>query len=182
MTPIYVLLGVLALLGLWIVIAYTALVRSRNRVDEAWRAIDVQLRRRQDLVPNLVETVRRHVPGARDTLREVTSARAVAVLAREAGSVEGAESRLTSALAQVSAVAERHFELRASETFRRFQAELADIENEIQAAGRTYNATVQGYNTRTRQWPTMMIAGPLSFRPRQFFKIERERGVPQVAL
>ena len=165
-------------------IAYNALVRSRNKVDEAWRGIDVQLRRRHDLVPNLVVAVRGYAPRERETLKELTSARAAAVLAREAGSVEGAESRLTSALAQVSALAERYPELRSSARFRGLQAELVDIEDQIQAAGRTYNAIVQGYNTRTRRWPTMMVAGPLSFRPRQFFKIERapERGMAQVAV
>jgi LemA protein len=183
MTAIYVVLGVLALLVLWVVVVYNRLVGSRNKVREAWSGIDVQLTRRHDLVPNLVETVRGYAAHERTTLQEVTAARAAAVLASEPATVEGAESRLTTALVQVRALAESYPELRASENFQRLQAELAGIEDEIQAARRIYNANVREYNTRTQQWPTLLIARPLSFEPGRFFEVDApsERRVPRVA-
>ena len=182
-TGVYVLLGVLALLILWVIVAYNALVKARNKVDEAWSGIDFQLKRRHDLVPNLVETVRGYAAHERETLQKVTEARAAAVEASEPRAVERAEARLTGALGSINALAESYPELRAAQNFRQLQAELAGIEDEIQAARRIYNANVQHYNTRTQQFPTLLIAGPLSFRPREFFEIEvaAERAVPQVA-
>jgi LemA protein len=105
------------------------------------------------------------------------------VEAREPGAVERAEAKLTTALGAVNALAEAYPQLRAAESFQRLQAELAGIEDEIQAARRIYNSNVEGYNTRTQQFPTLLVAGPMSFRPREFFEIEvaAERAVPQVA-
>jgi LemA protein len=182
MTAIYVLLGALVLLALWVVLAYNALVRARNKVDEAWSGIDVQLKRRHDLVPKLVETVRGYAAHERSALKEVTAARAAAVLASEPDAVQGAESRLGRALTQINTLAEAYPQLRAAESFRRLQAELASIEGEIQAARRIYNANVQRYNARTQRWPTLLIAWPLSFRARNFFEVEvgAERPVPQI--
>ena len=183
MTGVYILLAVLALLALWLVLSYNALVKARNKVDEAWSGIDVQLKRRHDLVPNLVETVKGYAAHERETLESVTAARAAAVEASEPGAVERAEAKLTTALGAVNALAEAYPQLRAAENFQRLQAELAGVEDEIQAARRIYNANVQHYNTRTQQFPTLLIAGPMSFRPREFFEIEvaAERAVPQVA-
>jgi LemA protein len=183
MTAVYIVLGVLAVLALWIVIAYNALVKSRNKVDEAWSGIDVQLKRRHDLVPNLVETVKGYATHERETLEGVTAARAAAVEAREPGAVERAEAKLTTALGAINALAEAYPQLRAAENFQRLQAELAGVEDEIQAARRIFNSNVEGYNTRTQQFPTLLIAGPLSFQPREFFEIEvpAERAVPRVA-
>jgi LemA protein len=183
MTAIYVVLGVLALLALWAVVVFNHLVGSRNKVKEAWSGIDVQLKRRHDLVPNLVETVRGYADHERSTLQEVTAARAAAVLASEPAAVEGAEARLTTALAHVNAVAESYPELRASDGFQRLQAELAGIEDEIQAARRIYNSNVREYNTRTQQWPALLIARPLSFEPGRFFEVDApsDRRVPRVA-
>jgi LemA protein len=165
------------------VLAYNALVRSRNKVDESWSGIDVQLKRRHDLVPNLVETVKGYAAHERETLSDVTEARLAAVEAGERRAVERAEARLTSALGGINALAEAYPELRASEGFQRLQAELAGIEDEIQAARRIYNSNVQRYNTRVQQFPTLVIAGFLSFAPRDFFELgtAAERGVPQVA-
>jgi LemA protein len=179
----YVVLGAVALLALWVVLAYNALVKARNKVDEAWSGIDVQLKRRHDLVPNLVETVKGYAAHERETLQNVTEARAAAVEASEPGAVERAEAKLTTALGAINALAEAYPQLRAAENFQRLQAELAGVEDEIQAARRIYNSNVQHYNTRTQQFPTLLIAGPLSFRPREFFEIEvaAERAVPQVA-
>ena len=183
MTAVYIVLGVLALLGLWSVLAYNALVKARNKVDEAWSGVDVQLKRRHDLVPNLVETVKGYASHERETLQNVTLARLAAVEAGEPAAVERAESRLTSALGSINALAEAYPQLQAADSFQRLQAELAGIEDEIQAARRIYNANVQYYNTRTQQFPTMLIAGTMSFAPREFFEIEApaERAVPQVA-
>jgi LemA protein len=183
MTAVYIVIAVLALVALWAVLAYNALVQSRNKVDEAWSGIDVQLKRRHDLVPNLVETVKGYAAHERETLQNVTEARLAAVEAGEPAAVERAEARLTSALGNINALAEAYPELRASENFQRLEAELAAIEDEIQAARRIYNSNVQRYNTRTQQFPTLVIAGLLSFAPREFFEIEApaERGVPQVA-
>jgi LemA protein len=183
MTGVYIVLAAAALLVLWVVLAYNALVKARNKVDEAWSGIDVQLKRRHDLVPNLVETVKGYAAHERETLQSVTDARAAAVEASEPGAVERAEAKLTTALGAINALAEAYPQLRAAENFQRLQAELAGVEDEIQAARRIYNSNVQHYNTRTQQFPTLLLAGPLSFTPREFFEIEApaERNVPQVA-
>jgi LemA protein len=183
MTPVYIVVGSLALLALWIVLAYNGLVKARNKVDEAWSGIDVQLKRRHDLVPNLVEAVKGYAAHERETLQNVTVARLAAVEAGEPAAIERAEARLTSALGGIHALAEAYPELRASENFQRLQGELGAIEDEIQAARRIYNSNVQHYNTRTQQFPTLVIAGTLSFTPRDFFEIETpaERRAPQVA-
>jgi LemA protein len=183
MTATYIVLGVLVLLALWSVLAYNALVGSRNKVDEAWSGIEVQLKRRHDLVPNLVETVKGYAAHERETLQDVTEARLAAVEAGEPGAVERAEARLTSALGGINALAEAYPQLRASENFQRLETELAAIEDEIQAARRIYTSNVQGYNTRTQQFPTLVLAGLLSFTPRDFFEVDTpaERAVPQVA-
>jgi LemA protein len=183
MTAMYIVLAALALLALWSVLAYNGLVGSRNKVDEAWSGIEVQLKRRHDLVPNLVETVKGYAAHERETLQGVTEARLAAVEAGEPAAVERAEARLTSALGGINALAEAYPQLRASENFQRLETELAAIEDEIQAARRIYNSNVQGYNTRTQRFPTLVLAGLLSFAPRDFFEVESaaERGVPQVA-
>jgi LemA protein len=183
MTGLYIVLGAAAVLVVWVVLAYNALVKARNKVDEAWSGIDVQLKRRHDLVPNLVETVKGYAAHERETLQSVTDARAAAVEASEPGAVERAEAKLTTALGAINALAEAYPQLRAAENFQRLQAELAGVEDEIQAARRIYNSNVQHYNTRTQQFPTLLVAGSLSFRPREFFEIEApaERAVPRVA-
>jgi LemA protein len=182
-TGVIVFLVVLGLVAVWAVLAYNALVKSRNKVDEAWSGIDVQLKRRHDLVPNLVETVKGYAAHERETLESVTAARQAAVAAEGPEQSQRAESRLTTALGAVNALAEAYPQLRAAENFQRLQAELAEIEDEIQAARRIYNANVQDFNTRIQVFPTLLIAGPMSFRAREFFEIENaaERAVPQVA-
>jgi LemA protein len=182
-TGAIIFIAVLALVALWAIVAYNSLVRSRNKVDESWSGIDVQLKRRHDLVPNLVETVKGYAAHERETLLCVTEARRDAEAARGPEQTERAEAKLTSALGAVNALAEAYPELRAAENFQRLQAELAEIEDEIQASRRIYNANVQDYNTRIQVFPTMLIAGTMSFTPRRFFEIEvaAERAVPQVA-
>jgi LemA protein len=182
-TGAIIFLGVVALVVVWAIAAYNALVQSRNRVDEAWSGIDVQLKRRHDLVPNLVETVKGYASHESQTLLGVTEARQRAVEAEGPAESERAEAKLTSALGAVNALAENYPQLRAAESFQQLQAELAGIEDEIQAARRIYNSNVQDYNSRIQMFPTVLIAGPLSFTARRFFEIEvpAERAVPSVA-
>ena len=183
MTATYVVIGVVVVLAVWAVLSYNALITARNKVDEAWSGVDVQLKRRHDLVPNLVETVKGYAGHERSTLEAVTEARGAAAAAVAPGAVESAEAKLTTALGAVNALAEAYPALRAAESFQRLQAELAGIEDEIQASRRIYNANVQDYNIRIQVFPTLLIANPLSFRAREFFEIEvaAERAVPQVA-
>ena len=182
MIALYIALGSLATLGAWTIVTYNALVRSRNKVDEAWSGIEVQLERRHDLVPNLVETVRAYAAHERDALGEVTRARAEAIAATGSVETEQTEANLASAIGSVGVIAESYPELRAAENFRRLQRELADIENEIQAARRIYNANVQDYNTRIEVFPDSLVARPLSFSSRRFVEIEpADTIVPQVA-
>jgi LemA protein len=182
-TIAYVVIGVLVVLVLAYILINNSLISARNKCDEAWSGIDVQLKRRHDLVPNLVETVKGYASHERETLQNVTVARLAAVEAGEPAAVERAEARLTSALGGINALAEAYPDLKASESFQRLQAELSGIEDEIQAARRIYNSNVQHYNTRTQQFPTLLIAGTMSFTTREFIEIEApaERNVPQVA-
>jgi LemA protein len=150
---------------------YNGLVSSRNRCEEAWSGIDVQLRRRHDLVPNLVETVRGYAEHERSVLEATTQARATAVAATGIGPVGAAEGALSSALGQLRLVAERYPQLKAAENFSALQRQLVEIEDEIQAARRIYNSNVQIYNTRIQSVPGVVIAGPLNFAARDFFEL-----------
>ena len=183
MTVVYVLIALSALIVVWTVLAYNGLVKARNKVDEAWSGVEVQLKRRHDLVPNLVETVKGYAAHERQTLQSVTDARENAAAAGGPDAAERAEAKLTSALGAINALAEAYPELRAADNFQRLQAELAETEDEIQASRRIYNANVQHYNTSIQVFPTLLIAGPLSFSARRLFEIEvpAERAVPQVA-
>jgi LemA protein len=184
MVALYICLGVLTLVIIWLILIYNGLVKSRNKVEEAWSGIDVQLKRRHDLVPNLVETVRGYAAHERETLALVTQARSEAMAARTRAEVEPVEARLGTALAQVNALAEAYPELEAAESFRRLQGELAATEDEIQAARRIYNSNVQDFNTRIQVFPNNLIAGRMSFRARDFLEIEvvTDRIVPRVAI
>ena len=183
MTSFLLLLaGLLALVGLWVVLTNNSFIRARNKVDEAWSGIDVQLKRRHDLVPNLVETVKGYAEHESATLAAVTQARAVAMGAASGDERAAAEQRLTSALDGVRLVAEDYPELRASETFQRLMAELAELEDQIQAARRIYNANVNTYNTRIQLFPNTLVASG-KFFPRELFQLDSpaERTAPAVA-
>jgi LemA protein len=181
-TLISVGLILVVLVAIWGVAANNSFVRARNKVDEAWSGIDVQLKRRHDLVPNLVETVKGYATHERETLAAVTKARAEAVAAVDPARVAKAESKLTSALGNIHAVVEQYPELRASDEFRDLEAQLAQLEGDIQAARRIYNSNVQAYNTRIQVFPNSLIAGR-SFKPRDFFELDSpaDREVPAVA-
>jgi LemA protein len=181
-TALYVAAGSLVLVAIWIVATSNSFIRARNKVDEAWSGVDVQLKRRHDLVPNLVETVKGYTQHERETLTAVTEARAEAVAATEPDRVAHAEAKLTSALGGIHAVAEQYPELRASDSFQQLSAQLAALENEIQAARRIYNANVQAYNTRIQIFPNSLVAGR-NFVARSFFELDSpaDRAVPAVA-
>jgi LemA protein len=180
-TAVYVLLGLAALGVVWAIATLNGFVRARNHVDESWSGVDVQLKRRHDLVPNLVETVKGYAAHESGVLEEVTRARTAAVAATDSEQQNKAEATLTSALGGIRAVAEQYPQLRASENFQKLEAELAQIEDEIQAARRIYNANVRAFNTRIQIFPNSLIAG--GYQPRHFFEIEdaAERAVPAVA-
>jgi LemA protein len=184
-TIAYVVIGVLVVLVIAYILINNSLISARNKCDEAWSGIDVQLKRRHDLVPNLVETVKGYAAHERETLTRVTDARAGAVAADNAPPPERgqAESALSAALGGIRAVAEQYPQLRAADNFIRLQAQLAEIEDEIQAARRIYNSNVQIYNTRQQIFPNSIVAARGEFRPREFFEIEiaAEREVPQIS-
>jgi LemA protein len=169
MTWIYV--GAAVLLLLLIVIAiYNALVQSRNRVDNAWGQVEVQLKRRYDLIPNLVETVKGYATHEQDTFEQVTQARAGAQAASGPAEQAGAENFLTAALRQLFAVAEDYPELRASDNFASLQSDLADTENKIAISRQIYNDTVLSHNNRVQQIPTNIVAALTGFDTREFFE------------
>jgi LemA protein len=180
---IWVVVGiaVAVLLGLALVVLYNRLVRLRNRVDNAWAQVDVQLRRRYDLIPNLVETVKGYAQHERATFEEVTKAR---TRAQEAGTVEEqaqAENVLTAAIGRLFAVAEDYPELRASENFQQLQAQLEDTEDKIRVARQVYNDTVLTYENARETIPTNLVAGMFGFEEKPFFEIEEPvREAPRV--
>jgi LemA protein len=184
-TIAYVVIGVLVVLVLSYILINNSLIGARNKCDEAWSGIDVQLKRRHDLVPNLVETVKGYAAHEQQTLSRVTDARAGAVAADNAPPRERAraESSLSAALGGIRVVAEQYPTLRAADNFIRLQAQLAEIEDEIQASRRIYNSNVQIYNTRQQIFPNSIVAARGDFHPREFFEIEvaSEREVPQVS-
>ncbi len=167
-----IVIVVIVLLGLFLVGAYNGMVRARNKVDEAWSGIDVQLKRRHDLIPNLVETVKGYAAHERETFQAVTDARARAMGASGPAQAGVAEGMLSQALGRLFAVAEAYPQLRATENFQQLQAELTNTEDQIAAARRIYNGNVQSYNTRIQVFPNSIIAGMGGFTPREYFEIE----------
>ena len=149
-----------------------SMISSRNRVDEAWSGIDVQLKRRHDLVPNLVETVKGYASHEREVFEKATKARAEAMSARGVGETAQAEQKLTGALTDLRAVAENYPQLGATENFQQLSRNLSELEDEIQAARRIYNSNVQAYNTKIQVFPNSIIANQGGFQKKEFFEIE----------
>ncbi|MDX1657410.1 MAG: LemA family protein [Nitriliruptorales bacterium] len=178
------ILGGIAIAGIaWLIVVYNRLVARRNRVEEAWAGIDVQLQRRADLVPNLVETVKGYAGHERRTLEDVTEARTRLVQADNPEDAEQADAALDAALGRLFALAEDYPELRASENFLALQRELAEIEEELSFARRYYNSVVENHNTGIEQFPTLLVARPFGFERRPYFRAgEDERVAPQVDL
>jgi LemA protein len=166
-----IVIGVVVLLGLIYILVRNSMVGSRNRVDEAWSGIDVQLKRRHDLVPNLVETVKGYATHERETFEKVTQARAAAMQAQGPAEASQAEGLLTQALGGLRVVAEQYPELRATENFQQLSRNLSELEDEIQASRRIYNSNVQAYNTKIQIFPNSLIASSGGFTPREFFEI-----------
>src|SRR5213596_3283062 len=166
-----VIAAVVILLAIIYISIRNGMIGSRNRVDEAWSGIDVQLKRRHDLVPNLVETVKGYATHEREVFEKTSQARAQAMAARTPGEASQAEGQLTAALTDLRAVAENYPQLRATENFQKLQNELTEIEDEIQASRRIYNSNVQSYNTKIQVFPNSLIANSAGFTPREFFEI-----------
>jgi LemA protein len=167
-----IVIAVLLLIGLSFVLIRNSIIGSRNRVDESWSGIDVQLKRRHDLVPNLVETVKGYATHERETFEKVTQARAAAMQAQGPAQASQAEGMLSQALGGLRVVAEQYPQLRATENFQQLMRNLSELEDEIQAARRIYNSNVQAYNTKIQIFPNSIIANAGGFTPREFFEIE----------
>ena len=180
---VLILVGVVVLIGLIYILMRNSIIGARNRVDEAWSGIDVQLKRRHDLVPNLVETVKGYAQHEQKTFENVTKARSQAMQAEGVQDTAQAESALSAALGQLRVVAEQYPDLRATENFQQLQQQLSQLEDEIQASRRIYNSNVQSYNTQIQQFPMSIVANQGGFGPREFFEIgdAAEREAPEVS-
>lgn len=174
------LIGALVLVVILGVILYNRLVQLRNRVDNSWSQVDVQLKRRYDLVPNVVETVKGYAAHERETLESVVEARNAAQAASGPEEQGEAENMLTSALRRLFALAEAYPELRAATNFGALQEELSETENRIAVARQIYNDAVLTYNNAVQTVPTNIVAGMTGFRPRPYFEADVEAGTPPV--
>ncbi|MEO1038021.1 MAG: LemA family protein [Pseudomonadota bacterium] len=166
-----IILGVIAVIGVFIVLIYNRLVALRQTTNQAWGDIDVQLKQRHDLVPNLVETVKGYAAHEKETLENVTKARQAAVDADSIKELANAENMLTGALRRLFAVSEAYPDLKASQNFLALQTELADLENKIAAARRFFNNAVGEYNTAIEQFPAVLLANSFGFQMREFFEV-----------
>ena len=182
MNTLYIIIGVVVLVALWLVAMFNGLVRARNRVKEAWSDINVQLRRRHDLIPNLIETVKGYAAHEREVFEAVTAARTQAVAAGSVQQKGQTENVLTQALGKLFAVAEAYPTLKANENFAKLQDELTDTEDKIQASRRFYNTNVMDYNTRLQVFPTNLMANSLGFTKEEFFQLDsaEEAKLPEV--
>ena len=169
---VWVLLAVVGLLVVALVVIYNGLVTTKIRVDEAWSDITVQLKRRVDLIPNLVDTVKGYAKHEKSVFEEVTKARSAVTGATGVAETAEADNMLTGALKSLFAVAEAYPDLKASTNFQDLQAELVDTEDKIQAARRFYNASVRELNTKIKVFPTVIFAGMLGFSEREFFELD----------
>ena len=174
-TSTIILLVVIVGAVLWVISVYNGLVAMRQRVNQAFADVDVQLRQRHDLVPNLVETVKGYAAHERGTLDEVVKARTAAVAAQGTPQQAAAENMLSGALRQLFALSEAYPDLKASANFQQLQAELADLENKIAASRRFFNNAVQEYNTGIQRFPAALFAASFGFAPKTFFDLGDER-------
>ena len=178
-----VFLIIVVAIVVWVVFAYNRLVSLRNQVDNSWRQIDVQLKRRHDLIPNLIEAVKGYMQFERDTLTQVVEARAKAVSAPDQASRMAAESQITTGLGKLMAVMENYPQLKADENVLKLQEELTTTENQIAFARQAYNDVVLDLNTRIQIFPTNLIASNFGFKAAEYFKgAPEEQAVPKVDL
>lgn len=177
-----VLLVVVLVVLVSLVVLYNRFVRLRNRVDNAWAQVEVQLKRRWDLIPNLVETVKGYAAHERETFEAVTNARAAAQQAKSPGEAAQAEGILGQALGRLFAVAEAYPELQADENFRQLQTEVAETENRVAVSRQVYNDTVLTFNNAIQTFPGVVLAGPFGFSKREFFEVgeEAQREAPVI--
>ena len=181
MSPLAIVIAAAAAIVIWVIFAYNRFVTLSKRSEEAWSDIDVQLKRRHDLIPNLVEAVKSYAGHERQVLEKVTEARAKAISAGSPHDKMQAENMLSDALKTLFAVAENYPQLRASENFLELQRELADTENKIQAARRFYNTNVRDLNTKMDHFPANIIGRMFKFKKREFFEAgEEEKKTPSV--
>ena len=178
-----IVLAVALVIAVWGIGVYNGLIRLRNLKDEGWSGIDVQLKRRHDLIPNLVSTVQGYAAHEQDVLKAVAEARSASIKASTVQGVAQAESLLGSALGRLFAVAEAYPELKADGNFRQLQDSLTSLESEIQMARRFYNGTARDQNNRTMQFPGNIVAGMFGFQKLDYFELEdaSERAVPEVS-
>lgn len=176
-TSLLILIGLVVVIGAWLIMVYNGLIRLRTQVDEAWSDIDVQLKRRHDLIPNLVESVKGYMKHERELLENVTKLRAQAISAQESGDTQGlakAEGMLGGLLGNLRVALEAYPDLKANQNVAQLMDELSDTENKIQAARRFYNGIVRDYNIKLHVFPNNLVAGMMKFTAREFFEIEDE--------
>jgi LemA protein len=174
-TSTLIVLAVIVVLILWVITVYNSLISMRQRVNQAFADVDVQLRQRHDLIPNLVETVKGYAAHERGTLDEVVKARNAAMTAQGPAQQAAAENMLTGALRQLFALSESYPDLKASANFQQLQAELTDLENKIAAARRFFNNAVQEYNAGIQRFPAALFASSFGFAPKEFFDLGEDR-------
>lgn len=170
----WIILGIIVLLILWLIVTYNSLVRGKHQVDESWSDIDVQLKRRYDLIPNLVETVKGYAKHESEIFQKVTEARSAAMSAKSLPEKAKAENMLSQTLKTLFAVSENYPDLKATQNFLQLQDELTDTENKVQAARRFYNSNVMHYNIKLQSFPTNLIAGVFGFGSREYFETAEE--------
>jgi LemA protein len=171
----WIVLGIIVVIALWAISVYNGLVALRQRVNQSFADIDVQLKQRHDLIPNLVETVKGYAAHERGTLDAVVRARQTAIAAPGVEQKVAAENMLTGALRQMFALAEAYPDLKANQNFQQLQAEITDIENKLAASRRFFNNAVQEYNTGIQQFPAALFASAFGFTQREFFDVGGER-------
>lgn len=183
MLSLFLLVGIAAAIGGWVIFAYNRFVRLKNLVEEGWSGIDVQLRRRADLIPNLVETVKGYAAHERGVFDGVADMRTRSMGAHGVADRAAAERGLAAALGRLFAIAEAYPELKADANFRHLQEQLAEIEQALEMARRYYNGTVRDYNTRIQSFPDNLIARPFGFAEAEFFELddERARTAPRIS-
>ncbi len=169
-----IILGIVIVIALWVVAIYNKFIKLVNRTKEAWADIDVQLKRRYDLIPNLVNTVKGYAKHEKETLSKVTEMRAAAINAEGPGAKGQAENMLTDALKSLFAVSENYPDLKANENFLELQRELTDTENKVQAARRFYNGNVRDLNIALETFPQNIVGGMFKFEKREFFELDEE--------
>jgi LemA protein len=174
MIVVLIVVGIIVLLVVYLIALYNKLVQMRNRIEGAWAQIDVQLKRRYDLIPNLVETVKGYASHERETLEQVTQARTMAQNAQGPAEQAQAENVLTGALKSLFAVSEAYPDLKANQNFLELQEELTSTEDRISYSRQFYNDMVQSYNTKIQQFPAVVIAGAMKFTEREYFEADDE--------